>query len=686
MLKLKTLKFKNIGRFVEEQVIDFSDLNGLIQVDAENKNTGGSSGAGKSTIFNALEYLLDINDLPTTILQSRLTKESLSVEGDFDLDGRPITIKRSKKGLIIEDGDTTGGSSKLSEEKLSEILGMSGDLFRVLMHKRQKEGGFFLNFTPKETYEFLVDAKDLKSYTEKSKAIDLDIKKLEHDIASTVTNLTASETGLAASEAAFGTLGEPPSTSTVTEANVVEAKEYWEETEKVLKAEETAHSQKRKALDAEKPKFEVRSYDTTEMRRLEKFQEEVKAKVQSLTMGELNRQSVAKDELNKMKVALIGFKNKVEKGQQAKIKARSIGLELKKLKEGICPTCEQTWITDTIKTKQAKLMEDLESQKAIFLASIHAASDSEKTEIAIKEKTIELEPHDIPGLEGFHATLGGVKDSIEQHKKLQVEFTNMVSREQKVENDNYLAKVQDLNSKLSAEMSGLRTKVFESKQLFNDIFNAFESAKKSASDYKQRFKSLESNKEKYASSITKLTAEIEDLKERYQIAQEAKLVVKSFISCSFDDALESIGDKATQIIRGVPTMVTATIQLDGMRETQEGAVKEEVTAVIHIDGEQAIPIKSLSGGERSAVDLAIDLAVIDFLEDATGKGVDLFILDEPFTGLDSVSIEQVLEVLQASNLNKKLIIVDHNDIIKQFIQNKILVVREGDTSNVKVGV
>lgn len=82
MLKIKTLKFKNIGRFVTEQVINFATLDGLIQVDGVNNNTNGSSGAGKSTIFQALDYLLGLNDTPLTILQSRLTKEGIWVQGN----------------------------------------------------------------------------------------------------------------------------------------------------------------------------------------------------------------------------------------------------------------------------------------------------------------------------------------------------------------------------------------------------------------------------------------------------------------------------------------------------------------------------------------------------------------------------------------------------------------------------
>jgi chromosome segregation ATPase len=90
MLKLKSLKFKNVGRFVEWQEIPFDKLGSLIQVDAQNNNTGGSSGSGKSTIFNALDWLLGLSDLSTGTLQSRLTKEGIAVEALFDWDGKQV--------------------------------------------------------------------------------------------------------------------------------------------------------------------------------------------------------------------------------------------------------------------------------------------------------------------------------------------------------------------------------------------------------------------------------------------------------------------------------------------------------------------------------------------------------------------------------------------------------------------
>jgi DNA repair exonuclease SbcCD ATPase subunit len=90
----------------------------------------------------------------------------------------------------------------------------------------------------------------------------------------------------------------------------------------------------------------------------------------------------------------------------------------------------------------------------------------------------------------------------------------------------------------------------------------------------------------------------------------------------------------------------------------------------------------LSGGERAAVDISIDIAVLGLIEDKTNKGIDVFILDEPFTGLDGTNIEMVLEVLKNANMHKKLIVVDHNPIVKEQISDRITIIRDGLTSRV----
>jgi len=146
--------------------------------------------------------------------------------------------------------------------------------------------------------------------------------------------------------------------------------------------------------------------------------------------------------------------------------------------------------------------------------------------------------------------------------------------------------------------------------------------------------------------------------------------------------LDYIGEQASAIISKIPNMANASIYFEGCKETKSGTIKDEVTAILNMDGENEVNIKTLSGGEETALELAVDLAVIEMIEHKTGKGADFFILDEPFDGLDSISKEQCLTLLRELDTNKKIIMVDHSPELKAMVNDVIMIERNGEESNV----
>jgi DNA repair exonuclease SbcCD ATPase subunit len=182
------------------------------------------------------------------------------------------------------------------------------------------------------------------------------------------------------------------------------------------------------------------------------------------------------------------------------------------------------------------------------------------------------------------------------------------------------------------------------------------------------------------SKLTKQTNDLQIVKENINktqknvlIAEESKRLIKSYSLQKFQETLDSIGETASDILRNVPNMATASIYFEGCKETGSGSIKEEVTAFINMDGESDVDIKSLSGGERTAIDLAVDLAVIDILEVKAGKGADFFILDEPFDGLDSVGRAAIVDIIKGIDSNKRIIIVDHGAETKEIISDEVVV-------------
>ena len=167
-----------------------------------------------------------------------------------------------------------------------------------------------------------------------------------------------------------------------------------------------------------------------------------------------------------------------------------------------------------------------------------------------------------------------------------------------------------------------------------------------------------------------------------KVAEEAYRLIKTYTIQIFQDTLNLIGDIASDMISNIPNIQNSSIYFEGCKETKSGTIKDEVTPIITLNGHNKIPVKAFSGGEKTAIELAVDLAVIDVIESKAGKGANFFILDEPFNGLDSVCKEACLEVLRQYDTNKKIIMVDHSSELKEMVADVIKIVKDGETSYV----
>jgi DNA repair exonuclease SbcCD ATPase subunit len=194
---------------------------------------------------------------------------------------------------------------------------------------------------------------------------------------------------------------------------------------------------------------------------------------------------------------------------------------------------------------------------------------------------------------------------------------------------------------------------------------------------KKKFESILSEKDK---QINKEIQTIEKLSQHLLVANESKRAVKTFILNKFSNALDNISHTATELLSNIPNMKNASIYFENCKETKSGKIKNEVSGIVNKGSAINIPIKAISGGERTAIDLAVDLAVIDTIEKESGCGSDFFVIDEPFDGLDNVCREDCLSVLETFDTSKKIILVDHSDELKQMVQDKITVVKQNDVS------
>jgi DNA repair exonuclease SbcCD ATPase subunit len=727
MLKLKTLNFKNIGRFTESQEISFDKLGNLVQVHAQNNNTGGSSGSGKSTIFNGLDWLLGLNDLSTTTLQSRLTKEGIVVAGIFDWDGKEIHILRGKKLSITIDGVETAGSSKITEELLDLILGMPRKLFRSILHKRQNDQGWFLELGPAKTNDLLVDALGHAHIRSKVDMVDLKIKEYAKIKTEAESELQALQAALEATKSAILSLGQEPQTE-VTEVLVEGWKQQYEGWKETLATKQSIHKQEKDSLDQKKPKLSLIGFDRTLLDELSILEKSIEKEINLVLDQEKSRQVLVNREISLQKQDLIQLtsnlklenskkisENKnahlklthiVENGKVAREEAVKLAAQLKLLRSGVCSTCEQSWITGKAKEEDQRLLDKLSQHKVTMEAASQAANEITALELELdvgneeyskklttlneergkkiallmeETKPLDLNETLIPLNEALRST---VTRKLEERAKEASHNTEQNIANRKAM-DSFVMEQMALANKHKDELSVIVFEVNESRSNYERTQSELDSWKKGIERYKSSITMLKSKETETNQKLVDMNSKVVHQTDNLEMAEEIKRCLKNYLSCSFDDALESISETATRILRAVPTMSNATIRLEGTKETGAGAIKDQVNAVLDNDGELEIPIKSLSGGERSAVDLAIDLAVCEMIQEKANKGIDIMILDEPFNGFDSVGIENALEMLRTFSTDKRILLVEHDSVAKEFISDKITVIRDGETSYIK---
>lgn len=677
MLKLRKYSFSGIGRFVDKQTIDLESRSHLIQIDGHNTNTGGSSGAGKSTTVEALAFLLGISEIPATQLQSRITDDSAWVQGEFEGD---ITITRSKKdGLTIQTPDgSVSGNSKLAEEKLDEIIGVNRDLLKTMCYKRQKQGGFFLNLTPKQSYEFLMQCLDLREY--QNKIIKLDelvknkYKPKKIELESSVRTLTDSINQLNS----LLSQKTPPQKEEQDEFSLKTSMDELQSKLNVLKKERDEML----AEAGSKPEPMSVSFEKEE--ELNNITNQI-SDLKTLINDNIKNKNT---EIQQASSALFKIKEHVKELHQLKKRAVEIDSstqilysEFQHLEAGNCPTCLRLWETEENTQKMQQVSDQIESNKKIleeYLKEVqkipHYKMMEQKAEEMLKNRTNRavnvLEEKDLEELQERQRVLINEKENIK--------VTANREHLDRVNNWNY--KIFAINQKYHDNSN-----VFEKE--INHLQHEIEKIQLKKKNYAQALETYKRDCENINNSVLsnskeleRQTIELKTLEKNTVLSEESIRLIKNFTLQKFQDTLNYIGHRATEIINLVPNMANAVIFFENSKETKSGNVKNEVNAVINLEGDSAVPIKTLSGGERTSADFAIDLAVGEMIENMTQKGVNFFIIDEGFDGLDSISKIQCLEILKSLNTDKKILMVDHSSEVKEMVCDTIVVKRVGEKS------
>lgn len=657
MIVLHDYSFQNIRSFLDKQTISFEGRDKLIQMDGENRNTGGSSGSGKSTALIAIDYLFGLSDIPATVLQSWLTKDDMMVEANLTINNVKTNIRRSKKkGLVLKYGEEEFQGT-LAEEKLQQIIAIPKNVFKQMIHKKQDEKGFFLNKTAKQMYDFLIDMLDLGNQDKKLQKVSEDIKNLTKSLETSNLTIANIEKSIEDLESILSQKVAPQP------VDVSKLPELQKQKEEIAEKIKSLESQKHEALKAiskpQIPNFEP--YNTEKLLKLEETTKILRDKGQAV---EYNLQN-----LNRELFSISTDKDSIQ--SKAKL-AVDKSKKLQELKNNVCYTCKQHYSGDDAQKTQAQLAEEIENIKKEIM-ELKAKVDKE-SEILKQISTCETSLKKIrEAMDDVKAQMTEEKRNADEHRKKyddQVEKLQMASKNQELE----------VSSKFNNAISEVKNKVWPIDSEIQKLQSDKANYERSLTSYDSECKSIKEKLDRYKQQHVEEHKKLEESNNKLKVAEEAHRLIKTYTIQVFQDTLNLIGDVATEMISAIPNIQNSSIYFEGCKENQNGAIKDEVTPIITLNGHNKIPIKAFSGGEKTAIELAVDLAVIDVIEAKTGKGANFFILDEPFNGLDSICKEACLEVLKQHDTNKKIIMVDHSSELKEMVSDVITIVKEGESS------
>lgn len=682
VLNLIELQIEGIRSISENQTIDFEKRSDLIQIDGLNKDTGGSSGAGKSTIAIAIDYLFGISSLAATVLKPWDESKTPKVKAKFTKNNKIIEITRStKNGLSISvDGEETSGNSKQAEEKLDEIIGLPRDIFKRLIHKRQDDGSFFVKMTPKEKYEFLIKVLNLE---EKNK----DLKFIEEEYKGDIKDLDKLDTTMKLVEQSEQEIIDIINSKIKPECTIKE--EYVISLEKSVDIKKEELLKIRSSFENEKSQIEKPvevhlEQDGTRANELRRQAHAIQSNIKNITKEH-------RDKIDSVRSTIRANDQEIASVNLAKTQAQTVGKAIKDKRseydvlkhDATCNTCKQSWTGNGAEEKLKEL--DLEIKTLISQAiGFKSKIDTEQELIEKKNKLeeIDLKMSLQTPQSSEEAKLTPLNDLIaEEAAKLANQ--SQASKNVFLEAQNqYLSNISSIENKFKSqidEMSSNINGLEQNKVLLSSQLNSY---KIQISNFDKEMQSLHDKAGKKGTEVEQCLIEYNRLSQKIQISKESSRCLKSFILNTFQDTLTSIGDTATDIVNNIPNVATATIFFEGFKETAKGSIKNEISAVLSKSGVPDVPVKALCGGEGCAIGLAIDLAVIDIIESKANKGANFYIMDEPFNGLDSVCREDCLEIIKGLDSNKKIIIIDHCNEVKEMVSDVITVIKENEKSTI----
>ncbi len=194
MIRLKQLRFKNAVTFGKTVTVPLA-AQGRVFLAGDNRDTGGSNGAGKSTIFEVLQHVL-FSSTSKGFSRNKFAGSGYLAELTMEADGHDYKIrqfrgakKRERKDgyQIFKDGvDVTPKGTRHMQDCIQyirEIIGITEDEFRGYIYLAQEgQGHVLISGKGAEKRNYLSDLFSLDRYDSVKEGVEEELENLKGEI------------------------------------------------------------------------------------------------------------------------------------------------------------------------------------------------------------------------------------------------------------------------------------------------------------------------------------------------------------------------------------------------------------------------------------------------------------------------------------------------------------------------
>jgi DNA repair exonuclease SbcCD ATPase subunit len=692
------IKLKNFFSH-SDSVVEFVDFNSCLLIGSTEGDYDKSNGSGKSAIFESILWAL-FGKSRSAVANDVIKWGEIEcvVEFIFLLDSKEYKVIRSRNRksslgdiqFYFKDGDgdwvdLSGSTNTETNKNIEKEVRLDYKTFINSVYFRQNDISEFAESEASKKKEILKNIIDLSRWDGYEKKSRLLLKESKAKLKALELNSVEYTKVLEEKEFLDNTMSDLEVESQSLSESLEAKKKYMEQVFKdYIKRKSEIDTDKYDSVVEELSKLNSESKDlNAKIVKGQTFRDNLNLKIEGVTKEKLSKEKslsglnfaeVDEDEFSKLREKLIALQ------AEGKYFKHMLGsLKSPDLSEDTCSHCGQS-VNDDHRERIIESNNKKSKSYKSSMANIKTQLDTLK--VSFNEMKIQ-------------------KTINEDHRNLSKDLEVILFKEKSLNES--MSEFEERFSSLKEKVSNINESIRINNELleslkdknFSSLKDQLESAKKDVSSTEQLIKGCDEKKIKTKISLSVTLEKIamykknlSDIKETKNDLQRYERLSKYFGKAGIqtillNNLIEELENKANEILE---TICNEPIQinLETQRLGADGTtVVETLDLKIRKDGNYH-DFKSLSGGEKFRISLALRLAMSELSSIFGGTKMGFLLLDEVNSPLDRYGVETLfVSVIKSLEERYKIMVITHDESLKERFENVIEVSKVNGESTTK---